>query len=121
MKTLEEVRKIREQAKEKMKMRNDEYRFKIMVGMGTSGIAVGAREVMKAILELIEERRLTDVWVTQTGEKGLASVEPTIDIMEKGKPTVIYGNKTPEKAKKVIIEHIINGKIVSDFMIGFQE
>ena len=121
MKTLEEVRKLREQAKEKMKQREGKYRFQIAVGMGTSGISDGARDVMKAILEEIGKCRLNDVRVIPTGEKGLTSVEPTIEIREKGNPTVIYGNMTPEKAKKVISEHILHGKLLTEFLVGFQK
>ena len=117
MKTLEELRKIREKAKNEMKLRSSNYRFKIVVGMGTSGIAMGAREVMKAILDEVANRQLTDVLVTQTGEKGLSSMEPIVDVMEEGKPTITYGNMTPEKARKIVVEHIVNGKIVDDFVV----
>ncbi|RLC52287.1 MAG: (2Fe-2S) ferredoxin domain-containing protein [Candidatus Cloacimonadota bacterium] len=120
MKTLEELRKIREKAKNEMKLRSSNYRFKIVVGMGTSGIAMGAREVMKAILDEVANRQLTDVLVTQTGEKGLSSMEPIVDVIEEGKPTITYGNMTPEKARKIVLEHIVNGKIVDDFVVTTQ-
>ena len=117
MKTLEELRKIREKAKEQMKMRNSDYRVKIVVGMGTSGIATGAREVMKTILDEISNRHLTDVLVTQTGEKGLASMEPVVDVIIKDEEKFTYVNITPEKAKRIIAEHIDNNKPVEEYIV----
>ena len=117
MKTLEELRKIREKAQNEMKLRETNNRVKVVVGMGTSGIAMGAREVMKAVLDEVAKRQLTDVLVTQTGEKGLSSMEPVVDIIEEGKPTVTYGNITPDKARKVVAEHIVNGKTVNDYVV----
>lgn len=117
MKTLDELRKIREKAQNDMKMRNSANRFKVVVGMGTSGIAMGAREVMKAILDEIANRSLKDILVTQTGEKGLSSMEPVIDVIEDGKPVVTYGNLDADKARRIVAEHLVNNKIVSDYVV----
>lgn len=118
MKTLADLRKIREKAQQDMQLRNAGSRIKIVVGMGTSGIAMGAREVMKTFLDEIATRKILDVVVTQTGEKGLSSMEPVVDIIEEGKETITYGNMSPEKAKKVISEHIVNGQPVNDYIIS---
>jgi len=115
---LEELRKIRERVRRDLRLRGGKVRVRIVVGMGTSGIAAGAREVLRAFLEEIEKRKLTDVIVTQTGEKGFASREPVVEIVERDKPTVVYGNMTPEKAKKVMVEHVINGNVVSDYVMA---
>ena len=71
MKTLEELRKIREKAKKELQSRNSDSKFKIVVGMGTSGIALGAREVMKTFVEEIASNNIQDVIITQTGKKVL--------------------------------------------------
>ncbi|MDP8321381.1 MAG: (2Fe-2S) ferredoxin domain-containing protein [Candidatus Stygibacter australis] len=118
MKTLAELRKIREKAQQDMKLRGSDYRYKIVVGMGTSGIAMGAREVMKAIIDEIAQRGIKDVLVTQTGEKGLSSLEPVVDVIESGKPEVTYGNMDSAKARKVIAEHIVNGRVVNDYVVS---
>jgi (2Fe-2S) ferredoxin len=118
MKTLADLRKIREKAQQDMQLRNAGSRIKIVVGMGTSGIAMGAREVMKTFLDEIATRKILDVVVTQTGEKGLSSMEPVVDVIEEGKETITYGNMSPEKAKKVISEHIVNGQPVNDYIIS---
>lgn len=121
MKTLEDLKKIREKAQQDMKLRSTSARVKVVVGMGTSGIAMGARDVMKTFLDEIATRGLTDVIVTQTGEKGFSSMEPVVDIIEEGKPRITYGNMTPDKAKKVVVEHLVNGKPVAEYVISTEE
>ncbi len=121
MKTLEELRKIREKAKEKMNSRSFGKRFKVIVGMGTSGIAMGARSVMKAFIEEISKHNLDDVILSQTGEKGNSSMEPLVDIIEKGKPTITYGNVTPEKVKKIVESHLIKGEPVEEYIAMINE
>ena len=121
MKTLEELRKIREKAKQEMKSRQSDTKFKVVVGMGTSGIAMGAREVMKTFVEEIAANQLNDVMITQTGEKGVSSMEPVVDVIETGKAKITYGYVTPEKAKKIISDHLMNGKIVSEFVISTEK
>lgn len=117
MKTLADLRKIREQAKNEMKLRHSSTRVKIVIGMGTSGIAMGAREVMKAFLDEIASHQLHDVLVTQTGEKGLSSMEPIVDVIIDGNKTITYGKMTVAKVKRVVAEHIVNGTPVNDFII----
>ncbi len=114
---LEDLKKIREKMEKEMVLREGSARIKIVVGMGTSGIAAGARETLKAFLEEIEKRNLKDVIVTQAGERGLSSHEPIVTINEENKPAVVYGNVTPEVAKKIVAEHIVNGKPLSEFVL----
>ncbi len=114
---LEELKAIREKAQKDIRLRQKEARINIVVGMGTSGIASGAREVLRSFVDEIASRNLQDVVVTQTGEKGLASQEPMIEVLEEGKPTVIYGNMDAEKARKVVAQHIISGSPVLEYVI----
>lgn len=114
---LEELKKIREKAQKDVELRQKQARIRIVVGMGTSGIAAGARDVLKTFVEEVGKRNLTDVIVTQTGEKGLASQEPMVEVSEEEKPVVVYGNMDPEKAKRVVVEHVVNGQPVSEFAI----
>lgn len=114
---LEELRKIREKAQKDVELRQKQARVRIVVGMGTSGIAAGARDVLKTFVEEVGKRNLSDVVVTQTGEKGLASQEPMVEVFEEDKPVVVYGNMDSEKAKRVVVEHVVNGHPVSEFAI----
>jgi NADP-reducing hydrogenase subunit HndB len=114
---LEELKKIREKAQKDVELRQTQARIRIVVGMGTSGIAAGARDVLRTFVDEIGRRNLTDVVVTQTGEKGLASREPLVEVFEEGKSTVVYGNVTAEKAKRVVVEHIVNGNPITEYAI----
>ena len=114
---LEELKKIREKAQKDVELRQKQARVRIVVGMGTSGIAAGARDVIKTFVEEVGKRNLSDVVVTQTGEKGLASQEPMVEVFEEDKPVVVYGNMDSEKAKRVVVEHVVNGHPVSEFAI----
>ena len=117
MKTREELQAIRKKAKEKMKFRTTGNKIKVVVGMGTSGIAMGAREVMKAFIEEIEKNNLKNVILSQTGEKGNSSMEPLVDIIQEGKPTITYGYVSPEKVKKIVKYHLIEGKPLDDLVV----
>ncbi|MEN6371592.1 MAG: (2Fe-2S) ferredoxin domain-containing protein [Armatimonadota bacterium] len=118
MKSLEDLRKIREQALENMKVRESGSKCKVVVAMGTCGIAAGAREVMAAILDELEKRGLTDIAVTQTGCKGLCEQEPMLDVCKPGQPVVTYGYVTPEKARTIVAQHIVNDSIVGDWVVS---
>ncbi len=114
---LNELKAIREKAKKDIELRQKEARVKVVVGMGTSGIASGAREVLRSFVDEIAQRNLVDVMVTQTGEKGLSSQEPMIEVLEEGKPGVIYGNMDAEKVRRVVAEHIVKGNPVLEYVI----
>lgn len=114
---LEELRRIRERASKELSLRTGDARVKVIVGMGTSGIAAGARDVMAAFLDEIGVRGLTDVVVTQTGERGLASSEPVVEVHIDGESTVVYGRMTADRARRVVVEHLVNGNAISEFAI----
>lgn len=117
VKSLEDLKKVREKALEQMKIREGAQSAKIVVAMGTCGIAAGAREVMTAILDELEKRGITDVAITQTGCKGLCEQEPTVDVIRSGEKLVTYGYVDPEKARQIIAQHLINGQIVGEWVI----
>ena len=117
MKSLEELRKVREEALQSMKVREGGSKCKIVVAMGTCGIAAGARDVMSAILGELEKRGLADVIVTQSGCKGLCEQEPMMDVAKPGQPTVTYGYVTPERARTIVAQHVVNDSIVGDWVV----
>ncbi len=117
IKSLEQLRKIREETRKKMSLREGKYRFKITIPMGTSGITMGAREVMKAFLDAIEEHGLTDVVVTQTGFMGSRNIQPLAIVEDKEGYKVTYGNLTPEKAKEIVERHIIKGEKIQEYVV----
>ena len=120
MKTLAELAEIREKMKGKVAMRqNDGNETRIIVGMGTCGIAAGARPVLSALVEAVSNEKLEEsVTVTQTGCIGICQYEPVVEVIEPGKDKVTYVTMTPEKAQRVIAEHIKGGKVVAEYTIG---
>ena len=117
VKTLDDLKKLREEALEKRRVKNASGQIQIVVGMGTVGIAAGARETLKAILEFIEEENLSDVIVRQTGNIGLDSFEPIVQVIIGENPKVTYGKVTPEAARKIMQDHVKDGKVVKDYAI----
>ncbi|MBR0542017.1 MAG: (2Fe-2S) ferredoxin domain-containing protein [Clostridia bacterium] len=120
MKTLEELMAIREQTKKRMTVREDtgDDVIRIVVGMATCGIAAGARPVLNALVDEVAKRNLKGVTVAQTGCIGMCQYEPIVEVMEPGKEKVTYVKMTPEKAVKVINEHIVNGNPVVEYTVG---
>lgn len=117
---LEELRKIRERAEAELRLRSGQARVKIVVGMGTSGIAAGARQVLKAILDEVALRNLRDVLVTQTGEKGLCAKEPLVEVHEPAR-VAIYGDVDEATARRIVVEHVLHGRIVEDHLVELRE
>ncbi len=119
MKSIEELMALRDAAKAKMTARDDSTEvIRIVVGMATCGIAAGARPVMNKFSEEIEKRHLSHVTVAQTGCIGMCQYEPIVEVLEPGKEKVTYVNMTAEKAAKVVLEHIVNGKPVAEYTVG---
>lgn len=117
VKSLEELRRLKEEALEKRKAKTTAGSVQIVVGMGTCGIAAGARETMKTILEVIEQENLSDVVVTQTGCIGLCEWEPIVEVTVGGSPKVIYGKVSPEKVRQIMRQHIIAGAPIAEYLI----
>jgi NADP-reducing hydrogenase subunit HndB len=117
VKSLEDLKRLKEEALEKRKAQATAGRAQITVGMGTCGIAAGARETMKAILEVIEKDNLSDIIVTQTGCIGLCEWEPIVEVVVGNGPKVMYGKVSPEMAKQIMQEHIEGGKVLTELLI----
>ena len=117
IKSLDDLKRIREEALEKKKLKTSVSGAQVIVGMGTCGIAAGARETMKAILNQIEKENLSGIMVTQTGCIGLCEKEPIVQVLIGDSPKVTYGKVTPEVVARILTEHVINNKIVDDYLI----
>jgi NADP-reducing hydrogenase subunit HndB len=117
IKSLEDLKKIREEAIEKRKLKTSEGKAHVIVGMGTCGIAAGARESMKAILDFIEGQSLNGIIVTQTGCIGLCEKEPIVQVIIGDSAKVTYGKVNPETARRIMKDHVVGGQPVQDFVI----
>lgn len=117
MKSLAELDKLREKLQEEMRLREGREGVKVVVTMGTCGIASGAREVLTAILEEISKRGLKGVTVTQTGCAGLCHCEPLVEVERPGRDKVTYGHVDEKKAREIVVSHLVNGQIIKEWTI----
>jgi NADP-reducing hydrogenase subunit HndB len=117
VKSLEDLKRLREEALEKRRVKSASGQVQIVVGMGTVGIASGARETLKAILDFIETENLADVVVRQTGNIGLDSFEPIVQVTVGENPKVTYVKISPDAARRIMKEHVVGGQVVKEFAI----
>ncbi len=124
VKTLEDLRKLREELKSKTTLRdrseNPEDVIQIKVAMATCCIASGSRETMNYIADELEKRNIEAV-VTQTGCMGYCYAEPTVEVTLKGKEPIVFGYVDEKKADLIIEKYIRNGELVSGIIpINYQ-
>ncbi len=118
MKSLAELAAIREKMQNKVVLREGSGDVRVVVGMATCGIAAGARPVLNAFVEEVNNAGLSDkVTVTQTGCIGICQFEPVVEVFEAGKDKVTYVKMTPEKAKEVVEKHLKGGKVITDYVV----
>jgi len=121
MKSLDELKKLRDESLKNMEMRDTGKEIRIVVGMATCGIAAGARPVLSSLVEEVAKRNLKNVQVVQTGCIGMCVYEPIVEVYTPDKEKVTYVHIDSEKAKRIIAEHVVNGKVVSEYTIGAVE
>lgn len=121
MKSLAELQAIRNRMIDQVNMRKDDnIDTRVVVGMATCGIAAGARPVMLEFVEELKRRGLENVTVAQTGCIGMCRLEPMVEVHVKGQEKVTYVHMTPEKVARVVNDHIVNGRPVEEYTIGYQ-
>ena len=116
LKSVEDLKKIKEQAQRDLQVRTGTG-TRIIVGMGTCGIAAGARETMHAILEELTAREI-DANVTTVGCIGMCSKEPLVDIEQAGQARVTYCNVHPDMVSRLVDEHLVKGHVVDEWVMG---
>ena len=109
---------MKEKAKSEIQLRSQAADLRIVVGMATCGIAAGARPVMTAFSEELAKRNINNVTVNMTGCMGMCRLEPIVEVIDKDENKVTYVKMTAEKAQRVVAEHIVNGKIVTEYTVG---
>ncbi|QPM69510.1 (2Fe-2S) ferredoxin domain-containing protein [Atribacter laminatus] len=114
--SIEDLKRIKEEAQKNTLLREGTADIKIVVCMGTCGIAAGARQVMSSLLDEVSKRNLKNVIITQAGCIGLCDREPLISV-EKGGEKVYYGDLSPDKARQIISSHVVNGQIIGEWVV----
>ena len=117
MKSLEELKRIKDETLKEMDLRQAKERGKIVVAMGTCGIAAGAKDTLLSIIDELDKQGIHDVKVVQSGCMGLCDREPTVEVSMKDQPAVVYGDVDDANARRIIREHVGAGKVVADLVI----
>ena len=117
LKSIDDLKKIKEQAAQKREIKTASGQAQVTVAMGTCGIAAGARDTMKAVLETIETDSLQGIVVTQTGCIGLCEWEPIVQVTIGEQPKVTYGKVTPERAQQILKEHVVGGQVLKSLVV----
>ncbi|MCI6536470.1 ferredoxin [uncultured Eubacterium sp.] len=122
MKSLEELKAIRDKMKGQIGMRSENAdNTRVVVGMATCGIASGARPVLNLLVKEVEDRKLEHVTVTQTGCIGLCQYEPIVEVYEPGKEKVTYVKVNEEKAKEILEQHLVRGQVLDKYLLHVDE
>ena len=115
---IEDLKRIKEKVHSQTALREGGQRAKVTVHMGTCGIASGAREVLNALMQVIEETNTTDVIVTTSGCMGLCSREPLVTVELLGKEPIKYEKMNEMRMRQVFKRHVLEGEIQTDFVLA---
>jgi NADH-quinone oxidoreductase subunit F len=88
----------------------------ILVGMGSCGLAAGARQVYEA-LEAELKRQGLKARVVQTGCIGMCSREVLVDVIFPGRSLVTYAEVKPEHIPQIVTQHIAKGEAVNELAL----
>ena len=119
--TGEKLKEIRKEARRQMSPRLHAQGFQVAVGMGACGIAAGARQVMNALLEEIKEREIEDIKVYQTDCMGNCALEPMVEVISPNGEKITYVQIDPEKMRRIVEEHLIGQKPVTEYTLVQRE
>ena len=116
--TIEDLKRIRENAKKATALREGGETVKITVHMGTCGIAAGGREVMDALLEELAQSERQDIRVVTSGCMGMCSSEPNVTVEIQGQNSVIYQHMDRNRMRQVFKRHVLLGEVQSEFALA---
>jgi NADP-reducing hydrogenase subunit HndB len=114
----EDLDKIAQRMRQQTLLRDGAGRVRVTVHMGTCGISAGARKIMTTLMALLEQQQVQDVILTTSGCAGLCSKEPMMTVELKGEAPVKYVDLDEDKTNRVFADHVLGGKIVTEFALG---
>ncbi len=115
---MNQLKKMRDDAKHEIELRGGEHPYRVTISMGTIGIAAGARDVMKAVIEELGKREIDDVPVTITGTLGFDDQEVVMRVESPDGESVTYARLDPTMARRIVAQHIDEGQRVKEFVVG---
>ena len=118
MKSIKDLEAIRQRTLDDINLRNDHRSIRVVVGMGTCGLAAGARQVYEAMAEEIRRLGLEDVILEPVGCVGICQFEPVVEVYQPGGVRTTYVHMTPEQGVRVVQQHIRGGNPLAEYTIG---
>ncbi len=115
---VEELQKLRERAQRHLALRGSKRKYRVVISMGTSAIAAGAREVMTTVLDELDKRGIENVEIAVDGGSGLTDAEPVVCVEDKSGEKVTYARVNPASARKIVAEHLVEGRVVDGMAVG---
>jgi NADP-reducing hydrogenase subunit HndB len=115
---IEELQKLKERAQRHLALHGGKKKYRVVISMGTSAIAAGAREVMTTMLDELDKRGIEHVEIAVSGGSGLTDAEPVVCVEDKSGEQVTYANVSPAAARKIVADHLAEGRIVDGLAIG---
>lgn len=121
MKSIEDLERVKKEALAEIRLRQASGSPRVVIGMGTCGIAAGARETMLAVIDELKKRHKMDVTIGETGCVGLCVKEPILEVDIPGQEKAVYGNVDPNKARQIVASHVVNRQPIEDWIINVQK
>ncbi len=123
MKSIADIKAIREKMQSQIIMRDnsDADEIRVVIGMATCGISAGARPVYNTFIDEVAKRNLTNVKVSRTGCLGMCKLEPIVEVYVPNKEKVTYCHVDSEKAMQIVVNHLVNGNVCTDYLVNSEE
>lgn len=118
MKSLEDLKRLRDEALKKMTMRYIDGGIRIQIGMGTCGIASGAKPILSAFLQNVEKYELPQVAVLQVGCMGECAYEPMAELIDENGQSFVYCSLTVPMVEEIVVSHIMNKEPITKYLLS---
>jgi NADP-reducing hydrogenase subunit HndB len=118
---LDELMKIKNETLENLELTNTDKDMRVVIGMATCGISAGAKQVYNTILEEVKKRNLKYIHVVPTGCIGMCTYEPIVEVYSPNNEKISYIHVNPDKAKRIVAEHLVNRRVIKEYTIGSED
>ncbi len=115
--SVEELKKLREQARSQVDLRSGAKENRVTVHMGTCGIAAGARDILAALADELAKASIQNVTLRQSGCIGLCDQEPMMTYTDSSGREYLYVLLDKEKVRRFVSGHILAGKPVAEYIM----
>lgn len=117
MKSIEDLKRVKNEVDKKIRLINQKNHFRIVVGMATCGITAGAREVYDTLVNEVNLNNLKNVDIIEVGCIGECALEPIVEIYNSQGTRTTYCKVKPTDVERIISRHIIKGFVVEDLLM----